>query len=140
MNEPLHMALIRAHTLHMQKSRQEFQKIGLSDGQPKILTHLLSNNGILQKDLSESCGVRPATMTSLLKIMAVKNLITKKEVLTSCGKRGNLIFLTDYGRDLAYKVIEIFEQVERICYQGFDDAEKEMLITMLDRVSENLQA
>lgn len=140
MDEPLHMALIRAHALHLQKSRQEFQKLGLSDGQPKILVHLLSNNGILQKDLSESCGVRPATMTSLLKNMEARDLVVKKDILTSGGKRGNLIFLTDHGRDLAYKVIEIFEKVELICYQGFNDTEKKMLKSLLDRVSKNLEA
>lgn len=140
MNDPLHILLIRAHSLHLQKCRQEFQKIGLTDGQPKILVHLLSNNGILQKDLSESCGVRPATMTALLKNMAARNLITKREILTSGGKRGNLIFLTDYGRDLAYKVIEIFEKVERICYRGFNKEEKELLISMLERISQNLES
>ncbi len=138
MEHSFHSALIRASYLHRVISREEFQKLDLSEGQPKILLHLLSGNGILQKDLSQVCNVKPATMTTLLQNMLAKNLVMKKGIRVSGGKRGYLIFLTDRGRELAYQVIEIVDQIEEISFQGFTMQEREQLLLLLGKVSENL--
>lgn len=138
MQKPLHYALVETYNLHRKKSRQEFMKLNLSDGQPKILLQLLTNNGILQKDLASRCGVQPATMTSLLRKMLSEDMITKKEIRISGGKSGYLIFLTEYGRSMAYKVIEIFDELEEVSYKGFTEKEKEQLLKFLERISNNL--
>ncbi|HKM33477.1 MAG TPA: MarR family transcriptional regulator [Lachnospiraceae bacterium] len=132
-------ALIQTSCLHRAISREEFQKLDLSEGQPKILLHLLSGNGILQKDLSHVCNVKPATMTALLQKMLVKNLVIKKEIRVSGGKRGYLIFLTEPGRELAYQVVEVFDQIEKICFQGFSEQERDQLVFLLNKVSDNLR-
>ena len=49
--------------LHRDKSRTHFYALGLSDGQPKVLNHLLRHEGVSQKELAEYRLVRPATMT-----------------------------------------------------------------------------
>lgn len=132
-------ALIQASCLHRTISREKFQKLDLSEGQPKILLHLLSGNGILQKDLSRICNVKPATMTALLQNMLNKNLVMKKEIRVSGGKRGFLIFLTEHGRELAYQVVDIVDEIEEISLHGFNEQEREQLISLLNRVSDNLK-
>lgn len=140
MENQLHYALIRTYFTHRHRSRQEFQALDLSDGQPKILLHLLSGDGVLQKELSGQCGVRPATMTSLLQNMQSKGLVKKEETRVSGGKRGYLIFLTEKGRSLACQVKEIMEQVDEISFAGFSEQEKEETMRFLDRIVRNLQS
>ena len=134
-----HAALIQSSILHQKQSRKEFQKIGLTTGQPKILSHLTHQEGCLQKDLGRICKVEPATMTVLLKSMVNKDLVYKKEVYLDNGKRGNLIFLTNLGKVKATEVLRIVAEIEETSFKGFTDDEKCTLITLLDRISSNLQ-
>ena len=80
---------------------QEFQKLNITTGQPKVLSILSQKEGYLQKDLAERCHVEPATMTSILKKMEEKELIYKKSESVSGGKRAYAIYLTEQGRALA---------------------------------------
>ena len=52
MSEPLHVILSNASMVHRRICRQEFAKLNLSDGQPKVLANLLGNEGIVQKALA----------------------------------------------------------------------------------------
>lgn len=140
MKQTFHRALIQTSFLHRTLCREEFMKLDLTEGQPKILLHLLSGNGILQKDLSEVCNVKPATMTTLLKNMLAKNLVMRKEIHVTGGKRGYLIFLTDFGREQAYRVFDIIGQMEALSFKNFTEQEKETLLTLLDRVADNLSS
>lgn len=135
----LHVALINSYTAHKKNSFQEFQKLNLSTGHPKVLTVLYQNEGYLQKDLAKRCHVEPATMTSLLNNMERKELIYREAAYVSGGKRANAIYLTDKGRDLAIKVIKIVDDMEEICFKDFSDKEKRTLMDLLKRIEANLE-
>lgn len=138
MSEPLHVVLLKAQVKHQQVCREAFQKLDLSEGQPKILLRLRNQDGLLQKELSNQCGVMPATMTALLQNMVVKGLVEKKETRISGGKRGYEIHLTTTGKALAEQVARIMQQIETISLDGFSDKEKKRLIEYLERVEKNL--
>lgn len=138
MNESFHSLIIRTQARHQQLCREAFQKLDLSDGQPKILMRLRAQGELLQKDLSSQCAVMPATMTSLLQNMVSKGLVEKTETRVSGGKRGYMISLTEKGREQADKVAKIIAEVEDICYEGFSDKERKRLLEYLGRVEENL--
>lgn len=135
----LHLALIASYSAHKQASFNEFQKLNLSTGQPKVLTVLYQDEGYLQKDLAKRCHVRPATMTSLLSNMEKKDLIYKKAVYVSGGKRANEIYLTDKGRELAKKVDKIVDDIEEISFKNFNEIEKQTLLDLLNRIEFNLE-
>lgn len=138
-NNQLHIALIGCSAAHKKNCMQEFQKLDLSTGQPKVLSVLSQKEGYLQKDLAVRCHVEPATITSILTNMAAKDMIYKKQESVSGGKRAYSIYLTEKGRDLAKQVNKIVESVEAISYQGFDDSEKHLLIHLLNRIQANLE-
>lgn len=138
-NKRLHVALISSYLAHKKCSFQEFQKLDLTTGQPKVLTILYQKEGYLQKDLAMRAHVEPATMTSLLRNMEKKGLIYKEATYVSGGKRANAIYLTEKGREMAIKVNKIVDDMEELSYQGFSDIEKQLLITLLDRIQSNLQ-
>lgn len=134
----LHIALIMASAAHRKSCRGEFQKLDLSEGQPKVLSALSEREGYLQKDLASQCHVEPATMTIILNNMEKKGLIRKETAHVSGGKRAFAIYLTDLGRDIAVKVNSIVVDIENIGLAGFSDEEKEQFIDYLHRFNTNL--
>ena len=135
----LHVALIQCYTAHKKCSFQEFQKLNLTTGQPKVLYILHQKEGYLQKDLAKRAHVEPATMTSILDNMMKKGLIYKEPTLVSGGKRANAIFLTEKSRDMSIKVNKIVDDIEKLSFQGFSDDEKQLLVNLMERVQSNLQ-
>ena len=138
-NKYLHVLLITASALHRDKSRKQFQKLNLSEGQPKVLSILLSMEGCLQKELAGKCHVKAATMTSLLQNMERDDLIEKRKDLVSGGKRAYRIFFTEKGRRLAHKVNGIVGKLEEDSFRGFSDGEKEQFLELFSRVVKNLE-
>jgi DNA-binding MarR family transcriptional regulator len=138
-NVRLHTALIGCSSAHKKSSMQEFQKMNLTTGQPKVLSILSKKEGYLQKDLAARCHVEPATLTSLLNKMEENDLIFKKQEYVSGNKRAFAIYLTEKGHDMAVKVNQIIDEMETISFQGFDDNDKQLLIGLLNRVQANLE-
>jgi len=56
----------------------------------------------------------------------------------SGGKRAFRIFLTEEGRRLAEKVDCVVEEMEEKGFAGFSEEEKDQLISLLGRLTDNL--
>ncbi len=138
MRKQLHNALLETMGIHSKQARQDFMKIDLSAGQPKVLTYLLEHEGCQQSELAINCSVEPATMTVLLRNMSKSGLIQKKAKHVSCGKRAYSIYFTDLGREKANKAQEFINDLEEKSYKGFTEEEKDTLILLLQRIVDNL--
>lgn len=138
MSKGLHVALIRAAGSHKKACRKEFLKMNLSEGQPKVLSFLKFKEGYLQKELAFACHVEPATMTSILKIMEKNNLIEKRITHVSGGKKAYQIYLTEFGRKKAEEVDDYVDILEEESLNGLSDEEQDLLISLLNRVADNL--
>lgn len=138
MREQLITALISASSSHQKSCWAEFRKLDLSPGQPKVLSRLRYQEGYLQKDLAAVCHVEPATMVVLLSNMEKKGMIRKEVDHVSGGKRAFRIYLTDLGRTLAEQVDAMVTEVEKKSFTGFSEDEKEQLIALLERMTNNL--
>jgi DNA-binding MarR family transcriptional regulator len=112
--------------------------LDLSPGQPKVLSSLRFQEGHLQKELAALCHVEPATMVVLLSNMEKRGMIRKEVDHVSGGKRAFRIYLTEEGRRLADRVDQIVEGIEEKGFAGFSEEEKDQLITLLGRMTENL--
>ena len=135
----LHVLLITASALHKKKSRQRFQELNLSEGQPKVLSVLQGIEGCLQKELAKACHVEPATMTSLLKNMEKQGLIRKETDFVSGSKRAYRIYFTEKGRGLAGEVNDIVRELEEICFCNFTDSEKDAFLKYFRKVVDNME-
>lgn len=139
MNEKIFMLLLETQGAHAQLARQGFQKLDLSEGQPKILYILLNNQGCVQKELAQWAKVKPSTMTVLLDRMENQGMIYREETKVSGGKRAFKIFLTEEGKSRAMQVNQLVEELEERSFTGFSNAERELLCNMLTRVKVNLE-
>lgn len=134
----LHKALIFSSAAHRKVCRSEFQKLNLSDGQPKVLEALSEKEGYLQKDLAARCHVEPATMTIILTNMEKRGYIRRETAHVSGGKRAYAVYLTDAGREAAALVENIVCDVEQIGLNGFSEEEKTQFMDYLNRLGNNL--
>lgn len=134
----LHKSLILASSLHRKASRFEFQKMNLTEGQPKVLEVLSEREGYLQKELAGKCHVEPATMTIILGNMEKNGLIRRETAHVSGGKRAFAVYLTDLGRQMSVEVSKVVDDLEKKSLVGFTEDEKSQFIDYLHRMSENL--
>ena len=138
MREQLIVSLISASSAHQKSCWGGFRELDLSPGQPKVLSRLRYQEGYLQKDLAALCHVEPATMVVLLSNMEKRGMIRKEVDHVSGGKRAYRIYLTEEGRRLAEQVDCVVEEIEQKSFAGFTEEEKDQLITLLGRLTENL--
>lgn len=135
-NISLHKSLIKLNRTHKKMTHAEFTKIGLTEGQPKILRFLLNHDGCIQREIAENCYIEPATVTSLLANMEKSGLIYR--TANPNNRRILNVFITTKGMDSQKKVEEIFNSIDEKCFKGFSEEEKLNAIAILDRLYENL--
>lgn len=132
----LHMALIKLNKAHRKRTHEEFTKVGLTLGQPKILDFLSKNDGCIQRELAESCNIEPATVTSILANMEKSGLIYRTE--NPKDRRVLNVFLTDKGKKSQREVEKVFNLIDEECFKGFSEEEKRQAIHILNRLYENI--
>jgi DNA-binding MarR family transcriptional regulator len=132
----LHMTLIRLAKTHRRRAHEEFSKVGITEGQPKILDFLLENDGCIQREIANSCNIEPATVTSLLSIMEKSELIHRNQ--DPKDKRVLKVFLTEKGKIAQKEVEKIFNQIDIECFVGFSEEEKVETTKILNRLYENM--
>ncbi len=129
--------LIDMGKAHKKYCMSRFSQLGLTTGQPKVLTVLSAKEGYLQKELAARCAVEPATMTSLLNNMERKDLIKRETVYVSGGKRAFAIYLTDHGKKVAEEVAAIAKEAEKKSFEGVED-KKEGFLSVMSEIIKNL--
>ncbi len=138
MREQLIVSLLSASAAHQKSCWSGFRDLDLSPGQPKVLSRLRFQEGYLQKELAALCYVEPATMVVLLSNMEKRGMIRKEVDHVSGGKRAFRIYLTEEGRRLADEVDRVVDEIEEKGFTGFTEEEKDQLICLLGRLTENL--
>lgn len=133
------MALMGAFSAHGDASRQIFNDLGLTESQPKILYILKYNEGIVQKEFAQLCAIKPSTMAVQLSRMEKEDLIRKESCYISGGKKAYQIYLTQKGKHIADSLTDRIDRLEDISFQGFSEAEKLKLLSMLEQVEDNLK-
>ena len=131
--------LIYLYNAHKKYNMQRFNSLGLSTGQPKVLTILLTNEGYVQKDLAERCMVEPATMTTILRRMEQNELIYKKATYGINGKRAMSVYLTEKGRDLAVKVEAMARESDELCLSELTEEERKNLCEYMSKARHTLE-
>ena len=138
MREQLIVSLLSASAAHQKSCWVGFRELDLSPGQPKVLSRLRYQEGYLQKELAALCHVEPATMVVLLSNMEKRGMIRKEVDHVSGGKRAFRVYLTDEGKRLADQVDRVVGEIEEKGFADFSEEEKEQLISLLGRLTQNL--
>ncbi|MBR1592507.1 MAG: MarR family transcriptional regulator [Ruminococcus sp.] len=136
MKETLHYLLMADHLSFQKKLLSSIKGTELTPGQPKIIDYLTYHDGAVQKEIADACHIEPATITSVLLGMEKNGLIIRKNLN---GNRRNLyVYLTDKGKNASKQVAGYFDMIEKTALNGLGADEKEMLISLLTRVNNNI--
>ena len=136
--EKVFLSIMRAYNAHHDQARIGFKKLGLTDGQPKVLFVLRDNPGYFQKDLAERCGVTPPTMAVLLSKMETQCLIRREDFLISPGNYAKKVFATEEGDKKTDELLKFVDELEEKTLSGFTAEEQKILTELLARVKDNL--
>lgn len=139
MDKKFHRLLIRTYNAHKKRNQSQFDELGLSSGQPKVLEKLNEMDGCMQKELAVACKIEPATITSILPSMEKNDLIKRESKTNISGKRSLRVSLTEKGHLMEREVVRIVDEVEKLSFKGFTKEEKNSFLSMLERVYENIK-
>ncbi|MBN1776337.1 MAG: MarR family transcriptional regulator [Clostridiales bacterium] len=100
-----------------------------------VMSVLLINDGIVQKQISEKCDKSDSNLTRILNVMESKKLIMRK---TGKDARSRSIYLTETGKQLYSKLAPLASDYNRQVFEGFSETEMRMFKGLLLRMRENL--
>lgn len=125
----MRLQFCRTHTL--------LEGLGVYPGQPPLLFLLYRKNGQSQKELASKMGIKPSTLTVMIKRMEKSGLVSRKQ--DDSDQRVSRIFITEEGIELCKKVAVVHRQIEEESYLNFTMEEKILLKRLLMQVRDNLQ-
>ena len=117
------------------------QKIGrgINFTQFQVITHLLQHKeeDICQKDLEEVTGLKKASMTGCLDVLADKDLIYRETAKDD--RRRNYIRPTEKLENLEEDVIRRGEKLEALMMKDIDENDLRAFFRVLDRFEKNIE-
>jgi DNA-binding MarR family transcriptional regulator len=98
-----------------------------------VLRRLAGGEGRSQQALGEALQIPPSRMVALVDDLEQRGLLTRR--LSPSDRRVRTLHLTQEGRRLLSRVMEISLEHERELCRGLQSAEREQLIMLLSRVA-----
>lgn len=132
----IHLALSK--TFHAQKNRTRpgMMKIGLSPGQPKVLSYLSRHSRCMQKEIAEAFDIEPATVSQILSKMEQQGLVLR--AAPAARRRAESLRLTEKGKRAYGQWLRLCSEVEAEALKGFTADETQRFLGYLGRMYRNL--
>ena len=131
--------LIRTSRLHRCAIERESDALGMHCSGHRILMYISRFDTVpSQKELAEKFKISPAAVANTLKKLERDGYVSRCKCADCRDSRYNEISITDKGRCAVLKSREYFSRVDTAAIDGFSDGELDTLVSMLDRIEENL--
>lgn len=127
----------KALKLLRDRMRTELKQSGLLRGQIPVIHALTECEGLTQSELACQLCIQPATVSNTIDRMVKATLVERRD--DPQDQRVSRIYLTPHGRALRAHVQTATQQVADDALAGFDPSEKELLITYIHRIIDNLE-
>lgn len=137
MELPFNLLILKVFHAQKNQVRPKMTEIGLSPGQPKVLTFLALHGPCLQKKLADACDIEPATISKLLHSLEELELIERNN--RPGDRRATEIKLTQAGQELfENEIAGRIDAINTTSLSGFTENEREQFILYLKRMYRNL--
>ena len=137
MNLSFHYLLMANQAMVQKELLSRLTDTPLSLGQPKILDYLNEHNGANQKEIAMGCHIEPPTLTSLLSRMEETGLIERR--IENNNRRTLYVYITPKGKSYQKRVLEEFQKIEEIAFEGFSEDETEYFMKNYIQIFNNLK-
>lgn len=115
--------------------RTRLEQYGLTPLEGKVLCRL-DNSGCGQEELGMFFEVDKGWMAKLLSALEERRLIERG--VNEKNRRQKLVSLTSDGEQMVANLQAVFEEWDRLCFQGFTDEEKQTHVDFIRRIAENV--
>ena len=131
------------HIAHRNATDSLLDKYGVRDfGHPFVLCLLEHCGGeegfVMQKELAKRLRLTPATVTAALKALEKQGCIVRES--EESDMRRKRIRVTEKGREVAQRYVNVFTEVDEAMYKGFSPEELEAVSGYFKRITENLRS
>ena len=121
--------------LHFLRGHNLMGNTEVHQGQGGLLVTLHFQDGQTQKELAHSIGVKPATMTVMIKRMEKNGLVKKEQ--DKEDQRTTRIYITEKGEAEYEKVQAIWDYMEKEMFANFTVEEKVIFRRLLLQMQSN---
>lgn len=134
--DSLYYIFLEVLRLHYYRTHVLLDEIGVYPGQPPMLFILNKKDGQSQKEIAKTLNLKPSTITVMLKRMENANVVIRKP--DPNDQRISRVYLTDEGRAICKKAVEVMKVIEEESFGNFSGEEKELLKKLLLKMKDNL--
>lgn len=124
--------------LYIQRSVHLFRDMKMHPGQGGLLWTLKKNDGLSQKELAEKLGVKPPSITVVIKKMEAEGYITRKR--DEKDQRITRIYITSEGEKIGAYMGEVLETLAKEAFANMSEEEVMLLRRLLLQMRDNLSA
>lgn len=112
------------------------RKVGLFAGQEIILMQLWNQDNQSQRCLGRTLRLDHSTIAKSVRRLEATGLVIR----TRCKDDGRvtIVSLTQAGRNLETKVLDVWNKLEKITEEDLTEQEKELLVTLSHKVVSNI--
>lgn len=122
--------------LYVQKSLELVRDIKMHPGQGGLLWVLKCNEGLSQKELADRLGIKPPSITAMLKKLEAEEYIVRKQ--DEKDQRITRIYITPEGEKIAACMGEILAKLSKEAFANMSEEEVMLLRRLLLQMRDNL--
>lgn len=120
------------------RSRQLSKDFGLTGPQLMVMQSVGKEPGVMVRQVAEDINLSPATVTSILDRLEVKNLVQR--VRSTEDKRRVGLFLTDDGRDILQNAPMPFQEHFTNRFAKLQEWEQSQMVATMQRIASMMDA
>lgn len=102
-----------------------------------ILRELSFKTGLCQLDIARATHLKPPTISVALNKMENEGIVTR--VVDSVDMRATRVYLTEKGKEINAQLYSRICHADEIALRGLTDEEKDTLLSLLERIRNNLK-
>ncbi|WP_135081863.1 MarR family transcriptional regulator [Terasakiella sp. SH-1] len=133
LNDLMTYHLRRAQVTSFNNFTDAMKETQITPGQFGVLTLIASNEGMSQSAVARSLGVERSTMVAVIDGLENRGLVLRKPSPTD--RRSNALELSDDGRALFERSLELAKNSDRVTTGALSDEEAIQLVTLLRKMN-----
>ncbi|WP_341282667.1 MarR family transcriptional regulator [Paenibacillus sp. FSL H8-0537] len=135
---PINFAIFSLARSHRGLAAHLLRDIGLYAGQEIMLMQLGEQDEQSQQSLGFTMRLDHSTVAKSVRRLEDAGLVTRSR--SPKDGRVTLVKLTEVGRELVAKSTAVWTEMERITSKGLSEQEKELLISLSQKISANMES
>ena len=115
---------------------KKLDEIGMRASYRHVMKPLMENNGLTQLELVNITKLKAPTISITLRNMERDGIVRREK--NDNDRRETHVFITDKGREMHPKILEAFNDAEKIMLSGISENELKTLGDILAKMENNL--